>query len=166
MKHECLSCFCMWASTVFVSISFSCHFFGETASLPFLVLLVEAADSTLCVSTIMDTLTELRIGDVTLAKLIYGPEEGSLFLNVTSRTCVRWSHLRPLSIPRRTHTVVKDSESTHRELRDGRIRDRTSKMDWELGILNSCYDKHRILCKALRILLKPQSSHLGDSWIQ
>ena len=83
----------MWASTVFVSISFSCHFFGETASLAFLVLLVEAADSTLCASTIMDTLTELRIGDVTLAKLIYGPEEGSLFLNVTSGTCVRWSHL-------------------------------------------------------------------------
>ena len=96
MKHECLSCFCMWASTVFVSISFSCHFFGETASLPFLVLLVEAADSTLCASTIMDTLTELRIGDVTLAKLIYGPGEGSLFFNVTSGTCVRWSHLRPL----------------------------------------------------------------------
>lgn len=139
MKHECLSCFCMWASTVFVSISFSCHFFGETASLPFLVLLVEAADSTLCASTIMDALTELRTVDVTLAKLIYGPGEGSLFLNVTSGTCVRWSHLRPLSIPRRTHTVVKDLESTHRELRDRRTGARTSKLHWELGILNSCY---------------------------
>lgn len=139
MKHDCLSWFCVRAFTVLVSISFSCHFFGETASLPFLVLLVEAADSTLCASTIMDALTELRIVDVTLAKLIYGLGEGSLFLNVTSGTCVRWSHLRPLSIPRRTHTVVKDSESTHSELRDGRMGDRTSKLDWELGILNSCY---------------------------
>lgn len=129
----------MWASTVFVSISFFCHFFGETASFPFLVLLVEAADSTLCASTIMDALIEPRIVDVTLAKLIYGPGEGSLFLNVTSGSCVRWSHLRPLSIPRRIHTVVRDSESTYRELRDGRIGGRTGKLGWELGILSSCY---------------------------
>ena len=86
----------------------------------------------------MDALIEPRIVDVTLAKLIYGPGEGSLFLNVTSGSCVRWSHLRPLSIPR-THTVVRGSESTHRELRDGRIGDRTSKLGWELGILSSCY---------------------------